>query len=380
VDIATSEAARRYYSSKEFALTGVDKVFSPPHADPDKRFFDPLNAWYRYDSRPLKRSLERFAKFPIATSHEENQPRLLLVAVDVALGMPVMFDSYVEEDGTRKTGYGRLIVDKDNGPSHNPEVIGYEHVIRYEGITSEQVIASASVPVNYDYVQLEVEDYDPQIRNYKKKTHYFWDGGILANTPLMPVIQAHRRYWYFVKRVKDAVPKLHVVLIALHPAEVEKVPWDRDGVVNREKDIVFGDRTKADETIMLLISEYVSLAKKLIKIGRDHGVKQKIIDDLLDQPIATQERMEGVRAVMYRDMVEGALNIGEVLRIQRKHDEHSIANKIFDFSSNTIKHLMQNGYDDAVESIKARFGVEKLKAAAMQYNETAISTRQIQEP
>ena len=46
-----------------------------------------------YSNEPLRRSLERFAKFPIATAQEENQPRLLLVAVDVADGIPVTFDS-----------------------------------------------------------------------------------------------------------------------------------------------------------------------------------------------------------------------------------------------------------------------------------------------
>jgi hypothetical protein len=168
------------------------------------------------------------------------------------------------------------------------------------------------------------------------------------------------------------VPKLSIALVALHPSEVDKVPWDHDGVVNRERDIVFGDRTKSDETIMLVISEYIDLVKKLIKTARDHGVKQKIIDDLLDQPIATQERMEGLRAVTYRDGVEGAVNIGEIIRIQRKHDEHSVANKIFDFSSNTIKQLLQNGYDDAVEQIKARYGVEYLKSAGMQYDKADI--------
>jgi hypothetical protein len=46
----------------------------------------------------LKRSLERFAKFPIATSFDDKssspQPRLLLVSVDVAEGAAVTFDSY----------------------------------------------------------------------------------------------------------------------------------------------------------------------------------------------------------------------------------------------------------------------------------------------
>jgi NTE family protein len=57
----------------------------------------------------LKRSLEKFVKFPIATSYEENQPRLILVSVDVADGLPITFDSYAKEDGSRKTEYGRFI-------------------------------------------------------------------------------------------------------------------------------------------------------------------------------------------------------------------------------------------------------------------------------
>ena len=77
---ASGEAARRYYSAKQFAITGVPTVFSPLVPLVDTRFFDPLNIWYRFDSEPLKRSLERFAKFPIATSFDEKsslpQPRL----------------------------------------------------------------------------------------------------------------------------------------------------------------------------------------------------------------------------------------------------------------------------------------------------------------
>ena len=67
-------------TAKQFAITGVPAVFSPLVPLFDTRYFDPLNIWYRFDSEPLKRSLERFAKFPIATSFDEKsslpQPRL----------------------------------------------------------------------------------------------------------------------------------------------------------------------------------------------------------------------------------------------------------------------------------------------------------------
>ncbi|MGC2685293.1 MAG: hypothetical protein WA323_25840, partial [Candidatus Nitrosopolaris sp.] len=69
----------------------------------DSRFFDPSNTWYIYDNKPLKESLEKFARFPISTSFEKGEPRLLLVAVDVQEGAAVIFDSYEKEDGTRKS-------------------------------------------------------------------------------------------------------------------------------------------------------------------------------------------------------------------------------------------------------------------------------------
>ena len=71
-------------------------------------------------------------------------------------GLPVTFDSYTQEDGSRKTEYGRYIRTQDNSE------IGFEHVIRYDqGITSDHVMASGSYPVNFDYASLEVESYDP---------------------------------------------------------------------------------------------------------------------------------------------------------------------------------------------------------------------------
>ena len=149
---ATGEAARRYYSAREFAMSGVPNVFSPVIPMLDSKFLDLYgNTWYRFSNEPLKRSLEKFAKFPIATSHQDNQPRLLLVSVDVADGVSVTFDSYPKEDGSRKTEYGKYM--KQDGRE-----IGFEHVIKYdEGITSDHVMASGSYPVNFDYASLEVE-------------------------------------------------------------------------------------------------------------------------------------------------------------------------------------------------------------------------------
>ena len=84
---------------------------------------------------------------------------MLLGAVDVVDGIPVTFDSYPKEDGSRKTGYERFI-------SHNNDVkeTRFEHVIRYDkGITSHHVIASGSYPVNFDFAKIEVESYSSEL-------------------------------------------------------------------------------------------------------------------------------------------------------------------------------------------------------------------------
>jgi NTE family protein len=52
--------------------------------------------------------LEKFAKFPISTSFEKDEPRLLLVATDIQNATPVVFDNYEKEDGTRKSEYGMV--------------------------------------------------------------------------------------------------------------------------------------------------------------------------------------------------------------------------------------------------------------------------------
>ena len=43
-------------------------------------------------------------------------------------------------------------------------------------------------------------------RTVNKKLRYFWDGGIIANTPLREAIMEHRKYWHYVR--KSEIPLL----------------------------------------------------------------------------------------------------------------------------------------------------------------------------
>lgn len=71
--VASGDSARRYYSTKEFILKGVPNVFKPKIPKSDNRFFDPSNMWYVYDNETLRKSLEKFARFPISTLKITNQ-------------------------------------------------------------------------------------------------------------------------------------------------------------------------------------------------------------------------------------------------------------------------------------------------------------------
>ena len=86
-------------------------------------------------------------RFPIATSLDKREPRLLAISVDVEEGETVTFDSYVKEKEAeiRKSQYG------DYTPGDNEKKGTYEHTIKYDnGIIVEQIMASASVPEHYE--------------------------------------------------------------------------------------------------------------------------------------------------------------------------------------------------------------------------------------
>jgi NTE family protein len=376
--IASGESARRYIGTKEFILKGVPNVFVPKAPLLDSRFLDPLNTWYIYDNKPLKGSLEKFAKFPISTSFEKGEPRLLLVAVDVQDATPVVFDSYEKEDGTRKSEYGRFgrMKSADGGGSEknkDDSEEAFEHIIRYEdGIKSDFVLASCSIPVNYDYTRLNVEtrnlvaerqrndtameDSDgPAIILSSKNSNNttlrsFWDGGLLANTPLRQTYIAYIDYWRMVRKSEE-VPKLRFSIINLHPAKQEYLPIDYDGVVDRKNDIIYHDRTEFDENIAVLMSDFVTLVNSVIKLAQEKGASKEELQKILN------EKTKGIffsigKKGTYDDLVKGIVDVDFVARLERKNDTDTISSKTFDFSKTTVQQLIQNGYEETKKQLK----------------------------
>ena len=104
---------------------------------------------------------------------------------------------------------------------------------------------------------------------------------------------------------------------------------------------------------MLLVSDYVDLARELIKIAKDHGAKDDVINNLLNRN--TMNHGLAMIPRKYSDILVGQFEIEKVVRINRKNDENTISNKIFDFSAKTIKQLRESGYSNSMDLSDVEF-------------------------
>jgi len=376
-DIATGEAARRYYSAKQFIINGAPNVFLP-NLPPkiDLKFFDNViipNIWYRYDNSRLKGTINRSIKFPIATSLDNKEPRLLAISVDVEEGETVTFDSYIKEKGSsiRKSEYG------DYKAEHNGKKRTYERTIRYDkGIMPEHIMASASVPEHYDYT-LVPKEYDYTTKTEKeenaidmqKNYSRFWDGGVLSNTPLRELIQSHQDYWKLVENVADSnesIPDLEVYIVDVWPSlDDYPVPLDLDGIRDRKNDLIYQDKTPYDEKVANIVSDYYNFTDALMDLAKKKGATETEIDAILDMQSKSSHR-NGERRT-YRDLVDKRFDITKVIRIERSADENDIANKWCDFSLGTISNLFDQGIEDTLKTLAKEVKISKNIHAA--YNE-----------
>ncbi|HTH20757.1 MAG TPA: patatin-like phospholipase family protein [Nitrososphaeraceae archaeon] len=338
---ATGEAARRYYSAKEFLYSGAPRVFSHYPKENDERFYDNFwpvtNEWYRYNNDELKQSIRKYTHFPIRTK-EKNEPRLLIVAVDVQEGEQVTFDSHLS-----RVDFG-----------YNEEGKTTAHIEYKHGLMAEHVMASASVPVHYDYAIVpETFDYDKSETEMESESttlsmsnhRRFWDGGILSNTPLTEVIQAHRDS-------KDFPPApLKVYIVDVWPS-VKKylVATDHDGVINRKNDLIYQDKTFYEEKVTHLISDYKTLVDEIRKLVEQNNLQ---IDEILNRKTPKSRNRDGSERT-YRKLIDTVFDI-DITRIERTPDKNEISFKWCDYSIESINCLIRQGVTDTLKALVKDF-------------------------
>lgn len=365
---ASAEAARRYYSVKYFVTNGAPKVYETLHKDDSRFFDDPLNIWYIHKPDRLKETILKFAQPKIATSHEKNEPRLLVFSVDVAESKTVTFDSYAKVTGPTKPKYGKYDTEKNMEHSHSTN---NDH----DGVSIDHVMASGTLPEFYGYKQIDGRK--------------FWDGGLLSNTPFRELLQAHQEYWLNAvtsqteKEGNDSndntrIPDLEVYIVNLHPSKRQDLPTDHDVVKDRENDIVYGDRSSHyDEKIAYLVADLRDFAAQMKNLSadaiskvRDESHKKELrekSDDILTKRItktatASSKRLndnDDELISTYDDLLKGQYRITKVVRIERgrkaSYDYYtdSTSGKTGDFTAKTIDGLIEEGKRDAIDTMLA---------------------------
>lgn len=359
--IADADMARRFWSIFQFAFTlsGVPNMYisAPHYYHKFLNVYTDLLPWWRYDYSPLRSYLQKFVDFPIKTSFEKEEPRLLLVSVDVQdYSSAVVFDSYKKQ---HNAPYPSENITEGEWYSE----YGYgqkRHLLFYDGIGPDQVLASTLGKYALNHSSME--------DRISKTQRQFWDGGYHSNTPLRQLIIDHRKYWYeYLKRNDKGgaeitnVPDLEVYIVNLHPSRMKNIPRDRDLIDDREHDILFHDRTNFDEHIAYLVSDYVDLAAELIELAKLNGLADHV-DQILNKPAKGFSRNRG-KLKKYKDIVEGRFDITKVWRIDRAEDSGDTFGKTTNFSSSAITQLIENGQRDAkisLSSMEILFNIQDL--------------------
>ena len=335
---ASSEAARRYYSVKEYLKYGTPNVFLPLPPEPDSKFADQDNTWFVHDSSPLQNTIERYSKdennkekLRISTSWNKKEPRLLVISVDVAEGKTVAFDSY-------------------HTKAEDPENSLYEG----DGITIDHVMASGTIPIFYKFREIP-----------KEGGRKFCDGGILSNTPFRELLQAHRDYWNGVigEDNDDKIPDLDVYIINVHPAKQDNVPTDLDGVKDRINDISFMDRNSHyDEMVADLVTDYADLIDRLKELAKTYFenihtkdiIFQNELEILLKSVEGKTSRVAGEDRKYKEDLLKGRFRLTKVIRIENESYKDSISGKVGDFTSQSIRNIIEKGKQDARRVLEVR--------------------------
>jgi NTE family protein len=369
--IADSESARRFWSIFEFAFTlrGVPNMYEciPKWGSKFLNPFTDFLPWWRYDYSQLRSYLSKFVDFPIKTSLEKGQPRLLLTSVDIQdYTTPVVFDSYEKQhdapinrntiaEGKEERANGRWY--SEYGNSEN------RHVVFYDGIGPDQVLASALGKYAIDH---------PHIEDRTTVTmRQLWDGGYLSNTPLRELLTAHRNYWmeYLRKNRREEddklithTPELEVYIVNLHPLAPKDIPEDKDLVDDRESDILFHDRTTYDEQVAYAFTDFVDMTRDLVELARANGLS-KSVEQILEKKAKEIARIGEYRLTTYRDLLYGKPRISKVWRIDRLENAGATFGKVTDFTPSTIRKLIESGRIDArisIDRMEIIFAIEDL--------------------
>ncbi|HLH12855.1 MAG TPA: patatin-like phospholipase family protein [Methylovirgula sp.] len=242
-------------------------------------FFKPhdLNPWLSaagartatsfYDSAPLRETLEEFADFSLIN---DGSMRFAVGAVNVLTGNFIYFDN-------------------------RNEIIGPEHIM-----------ASGALP--------------PALPMVKIGTDYYWDGGIVSNTPLQHLLD------------QGDLSNTLVFQVDLFSA-LGQLPRDMADVLGRHKDIMYSSRTRYNTDMYKRLREWKT---------RTYEALAKLPDEKLSDE---ERRLRDELAEMPE------ITILHLIYQQKAYEGHA---KDYDFSGTSMREHWQSGYEDTKRTLLQR--------------------------
>jgi len=157
---------------------------------------------------------------------------------------------------------------------------------------------------------------------------YAWDGSLLSNTPIREVMLASPS--------KDK----NIFVIENYPRKIDRLPTNMSEVQSRAKDIMFTDKDQSLRKMSKLITRHINLIETLYDIFNEYDHSK--IDTKIIKYIEKEHKL----------LVEkyGA-KILNIKRISRENSETPYSLQNADFSVNTIKELIIQGENKALESL-----------------------------
>jgi NTE family protein len=281
------------------AVFGVPKFFVPRWFNWNIYRYDTLNDYsmlpshwtYIYDNTLLEKTLEKYIDFKkLAPAAKPNSIN----------------------DNDNSTNTIRLIISAVDVLSAEPLIFdSYKTQIQMK-----HLLATIGYP-QYGFPWIEVND-----------GIYAWDGSLLSNTPIREVMMA------------SPSNDKNIFVIENYPKKIDKLPSNMSEVQSRAKDIMFTDKDQSLGKISRLITRHIKLIETLYDIFEEYD-HSKIDKDI----IKYIEKEHKLLVEKY-----GA-KILKIKRISRENNKTPYSLQNADFSVNTIKELIIQGENKALESL-----------------------------
>jgi len=255
---------RNIFSAYLTTTMGQPGFFSPRQMNPWLAFAGAKDALSYYDSEPLRQTLMELVDFQLIN---ERAMRFSIGAVNVRTGNFLYFDNH----------------DMEIGPEH--------------------VMASGALPPALPMIQIG--------------TDYFWDGGIVSNTPLQHILEY------------DFEENMLIFQVDLFSSR-GALPRDIQDVMSRQKDITYASRTRYNTDVYRLLRKW----KK-----RTHNALSKVNDDQLTD----EERKLRDRLARLPDIT--------ILHLIYQQQAYEGSSRDHDFSATSMREHWRSGYTDTKRTL-----------------------------